>query len=263
MADYFSLDSRADLVEKIEKLALDAAYRRSRERNIARNFKPRSWNGIAGQILNSASQWVDVETKGQTAPPRAELGRYCSLGRTLATRLWPGLRSTETFRFGTNWWGRDPWGCWTKPGGAALQFTVPDATKSHRVYFEMLGMPNVRCELRIDANGREGLEEVTLEPNESKWVSIETPGQDAAELPIMIELVCGTFEDLRKSGDGGDARTIAVGVRGFYVCEADDANARMALLEAVTLSSIDSLSANRPPIEFQSLQTFLEGPALE
>jgi len=263
LADYFSLDSRTELIERIEQLVLDPAYRRSRERNIARNFRPRSWNDISGQILRSASRWIDTEPGRPAELPRAVLGRYCSLSRTLAPRLWPGLRSTETFRFGTNWWGRDPWGCWTKPGGGALRFTVPDATKAYRVYFDLLGMPNSPCELRIDANGREGLEEITLEANESKWVSVEIPGQEATDLHLEIELTCGTFEDLRKTGDGGDVRTIAVGVRGFYICEADDANARMALLEAVTLSSVDALSANRPPSDFMSLQGYLEGSSLE
>ncbi|WCM28050.1 glycosyltransferase [Sphingomonas sp. QA11] len=263
LADYFSPDSRAELIETIGKLAFDASYRRSRERQIARDFKPRSWHEIAEQILNSASQWIGMDAPVDAEPPQAALGRYCSFSRTLAPRLWPGLRSTETFRFGTNWWGRDPWGCWTKAGGGALRFLVPDATKAHRVYLELLGMPNVRCELRIDANGREGLQEMALEPNEGKWVPVELPGQDAHDLPITIDLACGTFEDLRKTGNSGDTRTIAVGVRGFYICESDDADARMAFLEAVSLSSIDTLSANRPPADFLSLQAFLERAVLD
>ena len=258
-ADYFSLDSRAELIERIEQLAFDAPYRRSREAHIARHFKPRSWRDISDQILDSASQWADAVLETKTELPRAALGQYCSLSRALAPRLWPGLRSTETFRFGTGWWGRDPWGCWTKPGGGTLRFTVPDATKAHRVYFDLLGMPHVRCELRIDANGREGLEEVALAPNESKWVCVEIPAQEAADLAMTIELACSTFEDLRDTGDGGDSRTIAVGVRGFFICEADDAHARMAFLEAVTLSSIETLSTNRPPTDFVSLQVYLEG----
>ncbi len=50
---------------------------------------------------------------------------------------------------------------------------------------------------------------------------------------------------------------IAVGVAGFYVCDADDAGGRMALLEAVSLGSVETLSANRPPAEGVSLQAFL------
>ncbi|MDF0487751.1 glycosyltransferase [Sphingomonas sp. H39-1-10] len=263
LADYFSPDSRTELTEGIERLAFDPAYRRSREQNIVRHFRPRSWNDISGQILSSANRWLDADAPPDCTPPRAESGRYYSLGRTLAGRLWPGLRSTETFRSGSNWWGRDPWGCWTKPGGGALLFTVPDATQAYRVYFDLLGMPNVRCALRIDANGKEGLEEISLEPNESKWVSVEIPGQVASDLPIKLFLTCETFEDLSVAGDGGDRRRIAVGVRGFYICEANDANARMALLEAVTLSSVDNLSVNRPPAEFVSIQAYLQGSVPE
>lgn len=263
LADYFSPDSRAELAESVARLAFDSAYRRSREQHIARHFRPRSWNEIADQILSFATSWDGADAPAECTPPQAEPGRYYSLTRTLAGRLWPGLRSTETFRSGSSWWGRDPWGCWTKPGGGELLFTVPDATKAHRIYFDLLAMPNVRCPLRIDANGHEALEQISLEPNESKWVSVEIPAQSTADLPIRISLMCEAFEDLSATGDGGDRRRIAVGVRGFYICEADDANARMALLEAITLSSVDHLSVNRPPVEFVSLQAFLQGDVTE
>lgn len=258
LADYFSLESRTELIEAIDRLAFDAPYRRSRERDIARSFRPRPWSAIASQILDSASRWIEADAVVDAPPPRAHPGRYHALGRTLSTRLWPGLRSTEAFRVGTNWWGREPWGCWTKPGGGTLRLAVPDATKAYRAYFDLIGMPSVACELRIDANGREGLEDATIAPNESKWVSVEIPAQDAPDLPITITLACDTFEYLGRSGEGGDTRTIAVGVRGFYLCEADDATARMALLEAVTLASIDTLSSNRPPAAFVPLQVFLD-----
>lgn len=260
-ADYFSLESRAELIESIGRLVFDAEYRRSRERHITGRFSPRSWDDIAGQILGSVSRWANADTDISVETPIAEPGRYYSLSRHLAPRLWPGLRSTDGFRSGFNWWGRDPWGCWTKPGGGTLRFTVPDATKPHRLYLDLLGMPHIACELRIDANGREGLEEALFEPNERRWLSVELPGLTAPDQPMTVDLQCTTFEDLTKTV-GSETRMIAIGVRGFYLCEAGNVAARMALMEAITLSTIDSLSANRPPADFMSLQTYMEGGAL-
>lgn len=257
-ADYFALESAAELVAGVERLAFDNAYRRSREAGIANGFRPRSWQAIAQQIIDRVAHWTTLETSGGGALPQAELGRFYSLSADLAPRLWPGLRSTEGFRSGRNWWGRDPWGCWTKPGGATLQFRVADATKRLRMYVELHGMPHVRCDLRIDANGHEAVEETSLDAGERKWLSFEVAGNAEAQDPVTIDLVCSTFEELGKTLSGGDTRAIAVGVAGFYLCEADDAVGRMALLEAVSLGSVETLSANRPPADCMSLQAFLD-----
>lgn len=260
-ADYFSPDSRTELIAGIERLAFDAGYRRERARNIVENFRPRSWEDVAHQILASVIAWGEDDMGRDKGPPRVESNRYYPLSRDLAPRLWPGIRATEGLRAGPNWWGQDPWGCWTKAGGGSLRFAVPDARKPHLVYLDLLGMPGTACQLRVDANGREGLEEIVIPPNQRRWLPIEVPGAENADAPITIDLICETFEDLGHRGSG-DGRTIAVGVYGFYLCEADDTAGRMALLEAVTLATVDRLSPNRPPADQPSLLAYMEGAAL-
>ncbi|MBV2150012.1 glycosyltransferase [Sphingobium sp. AS12] len=258
-AHYFNVESRAALAEGIERLAFDTSYRKEREQNIASDFRPRNWKNVADQIVDAAMEWSTSDRRGADTPPHVATARFYSLSRDPAPRLWPGLRSTERLRTGFNWWGRDLWGCWTKPGGAALRFTVDNPDRDHRLYLLLLGPPNVPCELRIDANSVHCLVECTLEPNERRWVCVEAPGISTGNQTFDIELVCSSFEDLGKTTSGGDTRMISVGICGFYICEHDDAAARMALIEATSLTSIDTLSINRPPSDFISLTAFLEG----
>lgn len=257
-ADYFSLNSLAELVATLEKLMFDADYRRGRETFIGAEFKPRGWHQIADQISLCATKWSAAPATIGLAPPQAMLGKYHSLSRTLASRFWPGLRSTEGFRAGPNWWGRDQWGCWMKPVGGTLRFTVPDAREPHRASLLLLGTPNSPCEIRIDAAGLEGLVTGVLEPNERKWFAIEIPAAASADAPIEIDVVCATLEDLGATTKGGDTRVIAVGVCGFHVCQSDDTASRLALLEAAAMGGIDSLSVNHPPASFTSLVAYLE-----
>lgn len=261
-AEYFDLDSRAEFVEAVERLTFDNAHRRSRERAIAANFRPRSWEDIARQIAQSSAEWSRLPGRAEQEPPCVTLGRYYSFGRSAATAFWPGLQSSERFRLGFGWWGRDLWGCWSKPGGARLGFTLAASTKTHRIYLELLGMPNRASQVRIDANGIEGQFEARLGANERRWVSIDIAGHPQDSATVTIDLVCDTFEPLGETTDGGDTRLISVGLCGLFVCEADDVAARTALMEAVLLTSLDSVSINRPPASFVSLSSYLEGKQL-
>ena len=276
-ADYFDLDSPPDLARSLDRLIFDADYRRARERRIAADFAPRSWRAIARQIVACMARWsptdpddttdgmidaLAVAPAGGVGLPVAQPGRYHSLSRNLAPRFWPGLRSTEALRAGWNWWGRDLWGCWTKPGGGTLGFAVEPPCRTYRLYLQVLSMPHTACSFAISVNGIDDLAVGVLAPDERRWICIDVPGSAVTDGTIEIEVASSTFEDLGETTTGGDSRLISIGVCGFYLCDIDDTAARLALVEAIALGTVDALSVNHPPAVFPSLATYLENPCL-
>lgn len=250
-AAYFNADSTPDLTAALETLIFDHEARRARERLIANQFQPRTWEDLARQIADSLAAWGDEEqVRVATTAPTALAGAFHPLRRNRGIRIWPGMRCSEIFRAGVNWWGPDDWGCWTKPGGATLRIGAPDPA-ALRVYLRIQGLPSTSCPYRVTSGA--AVIEGELRPHESKWLAIDIAGDDSDERTLELEISGSAFEDLSAVTNNGDPRVISVGVAGFFLCRADDVVARNAFLEAVALGNIDDLDFNREPLEYVPL----------
>lgn len=241
-AHYFEAGSTPRLTAALKELIFDGVLRAEKERRIQADFAPRPWAEIATQIAAATQLWA--ETPAEVSPaPVATLGAYHPMLRNFQTRIWPGMRSGEIFRSGAGWWGPDNWGCWTKAQGGALEIGLPTGVRGLvRLYIQLHGLPVGECGFVIELEGRLPLSG-SLPAGAFKWVSFDV---DPLNHPVLRLTVEGSATvDLRTVTDGLDPRVVSVGVAGFFICGADDAEARSTFLEAVALGNLPDLAFNR------------------
>lgn len=244
-AVYFEAGSATRLTRAVDRLIFDPVYRRGLEAKIAKEFKPRTWAEVAGQVVAAAGTSPEISPAPASAP-LAEFGAYHPLGRNTETRIWPGLRSADIYR-DAGWWGQDDFGCWTKPEGGRLRFRVRQPHGPLRVYARVVGLPGHSARAFMEVDGVEASNAVELNPGEAKWTAVDLPARNTGEQVHQLILHGDRAEDLAERTGGGDPRIISVGLAGFFLCEADDAAARAAFSEAVALGHLGDLAFNRAP----------------
>jgi glycosyltransferase involved in cell wall biosynthesis len=251
-AAYFDPNSTPELIAGLETLMFDPAARAERERRIAAEFRPRAWSELAEQMAGDVEAWADLppSTWRPIAAPEVGLGAYHAFGRNRSTRIWPAMRSGEVYRDGANWWGPDDWGCWTKPGGSALRLSVP-VQRRLRLHLHIRGLPATTCPYTVGFADQTAQGE--LRPAEEKWLALDVPAEAVEDGLLALTLRGEASEDLRGCTDGSDQRVVSFGVNGFFVCEADDAAARLAFIEAVALGNLPDILHGREPAAYASL----------
>jgi glycosyltransferase involved in cell wall biosynthesis len=230
------------LVEALETLIFDTAFRAERERKIAEEFRPRAWIDIADQMADHIKDWSRT-TQHDDAVPGAWMGAYHPIVRNFETRIWRGMRSAEIYRAGDGWWNPDDWGCWTKPQGGRLEIGVPPDTGPLRLYLHLHGPPSLACPYRVRWSGSARLLEGVLRPGGFRWVTLEI--EPPADLVLRVTLEGDMSQNLGGVTDGLDSRVVGVGLSGFFLCAADDMAARADFLEAAALDNVQDLAFNR------------------
>ncbi|WP_257554599.1 glycosyltransferase [Sphingobium sp. CFD-2] len=246
-AHYFEAGSTPRLTKALEQLIFDGSFRADKEAAIRKDFLPRKWGDIAADIAGATAERAitsPLVDNGGYCAPIATLGAHHPMVRNFETRIWPGMRSAEIFRSGSGWWGPDNWGCWTKAQGGALSIGVPENVNGPlRLYLRLHGLPTGSCAWQASVTGGT-VEHGVIDPGSFKWVSltIDAPPLDRC-LHVMVEGE-GTL-DLTTVTGGLDPRIVSVGVAGFFLCRAEDAEARSQFLEALALGNLDELAFNR------------------
>ncbi|WP_052165986.1 glycosyltransferase family 1 protein [Cupriavidus sp. WS] len=253
-AHYFDPHAPADLLQALERLTFDLAYREARELRIRAEFRPRTWQQLGAQIARALSAW-DAQPEGagraaegaapDPAPcaPRLLPARYYPLATQRAPRLRHGVVAGENLRAGNGWHSPEPWGCWSRPGESRLALHLHEDLRGGpvRVYLGVRAMPGAGTRYRLEM-GDTVWAEGELEAGQTRWIATDmrtpaTPGQ-----PLEIFLHSSHYQALADSTDGADQRVIGPAVLGLYLCAAHDVAARLQLVEAVALGSLDTLT---------------------
>lgn len=247
-AEYFEAGSTPRLTTALDRLIFDTSHRHSLEAKIAEAFQPRRWSDIAEQMIEAVSIWAAVEeeqTEREVRVPQAMMGCYHPITRNFFTRIWPGMRSGEVYRAGAGWWGPDDWGCWTKASGGRLEIGIPQGTEGGlRFFLQIHGLPSRDCRWTIRLSDFGLVQTGELQPGVFKWVSFDIPNPPPGGI-LRVSIEGQSVVDLRTVTDGGDPRIVSLGVAGFYICGADDVQARAAFLESVALRNLDDIAFNR------------------
>lgn len=235
LAVYAQAGSVEALVEAAEKLILDTAYREALEQRIVAEFKPRSWSDLARQIgeeldrfaVRDASEPVTIPT------PQARIGAWHALTRNEETRIWPGMRTAEIFRSGLGWHPPEARGSRVRREGGDLRLALPGGHAALRIFFHLEGDEHTDSQWVIRCGDVSLVGD--LPPRQARWIVCDVPPADA---PHILDI---HFAALPAEDD--NVPTYFVG--GFFLCEADDTQARLAFIEAVALNRLETLGAFR------------------
>jgi hypothetical protein len=249
-AEYFTHQSPADMIEKLERLIDDHRYRQAREATIRERYRPRGWNEIADDMIRGALASAPAGRSAAKMPPPGEVrhvpaltNRYYSLARNRETVVWPGMTNGERYRHGVAWWQPDDWGTWTKPGAAALGFTFrAEGGEGYILYLGLLGPPEVERAYTVRfSTGAAGERSGYLTPGQSRWLILRMPPEVRRSGELELSIETGEGFDLRAVTGGGDRRVVGLGVRGFYLCPESDLLGRLRFMEALQADGLDEL----------------------
>ncbi len=239
LVDYFELGNERSLLTQLKKLLFNHAYRAGRESLIRIQFRPRSWEDISDEILETIGQWDTAPAKDREDIQTIEIGRYYSFARNSDLTIYPGMRSGEIFRTGNGWWGPNEWGCWLKPGPAQLAFRTASGLNSLRIYLGLRAPKgpiidfDVTVQFRVKVEGR-------INSEETKWVVCEIEASAPnEEIVVVLE---GYGRQLEKPREDQVYVPISIGVVGLFVCRADDQQSRNRFAEAVALDTLAEFS---------------------
>jgi glycosyltransferase involved in cell wall biosynthesis len=238
-ADYFDLGNAADLSAKLKRLIFNPTYRKERETAIRTGFQPRTWQSIAGDFQNAIAEWSVQDDTGRKSAPPIEFGRYYAFSQNNEINIYRGMRPGEMFRSGNSWQVPNEWGCWSKPGPAEIEFTLPDGAKSCRLYVGLRGSSDAETPFDLTVLPRDKVAG-TLKPGEIKWVLVEFRATDTSgEVHVIVE---------GYTHHKGPPRTSLspIAVVGLFICAASDTEARLRFIEAVVLDDMTGLTGIVP-----------------
>jgi len=140
------------------------------------------------------------------------------------------------FRTGTGWLPPESWGCWATMPGGELEIAVPRLARP-RLYVQLRALPADATEFQLRlTDGRTITGEIPA--SEFKWIMVD-------DLPIadgVTKLAIRGNRGKLVPIEGVSRKLPAmIGVAGFMLCDHDDQQARLHLLEAVTLGTFDGL----------------------
>jgi glycosyltransferase involved in cell wall biosynthesis len=247
---YCETGSPLQLADAVEKTAFDKSFRTEWAQRITENFRPRTWSAIAQQIDDEIMRLAHErpENTSEATAPLVRLGGYHPITRNVATRIWPGIGSGEIFRMGLGWLWPDIWGCWTRPQGGELALGLPNGRTALRVYLLLKSVPNHETPWKLRIKGQPGLRG-TLAIGEERWVSFDYPEADDGDV-LRMKLRSEWSERITMNTGGTDKEYLAaVGLRGFFICEANDTASRTKFLEAASLGNVSDLDVYREIID--------------
>ncbi len=230
-AVYFEAGSQPALVEALRDLITNADQRLGLERKITSEFRPRSWREVGDQISAAIVQRFagSDPADDKTGIAHIELGSFYSFGRNTTRRLRPGLVSGEALRAGTEWHTPEDWGVWAKSAAVEIRGRFPTGTPV-RVHIGISGVPGAPTYASVTINGREYFD-VRIAAAETKWLPATfVPEGDGV---VSMTVSSDRIQNLGSITDGGDSRTVGLGLRGFYACAAADIKARLNFAEAL------------------------------
>ena len=217
---YVAPGDLAELTAAVEAMCFDHAARAALEDRIRREFRPRQWQDIAHQIHDELRAFM-ARANGSAdgrALPAVAFNRLYRFTRNRQTRLVRGADEGEALRYGVGWWQLEDWGCWSRPEGGELAFTVPAGCREVRCFLRLRG-PLGRASDVVITPGEKSFQ-ATLLPGQWRWISFPAAAVDGrVGLTITGELSI----DMNAETDFRDRRRIGAGLGGLVVTAGDGA----------------------------------------
>ncbi|CAN7449405.1 glycosyltransferase [Caballeronia sp. LjRoot31] len=238
-ADYFDNDSVTELVTGLDKLIFDDKYREQRESEIRKQFVPRDWAAVLGDLVNG------VRRHFETHSPEAQRGiaaiRPSILYTTANAAGTPEageFQSIDPLRHELTWHPLEAWGSWARSKVAKVAFTLQGA--------ELLQSPNVLIYIKLQSGplgtatrirlGNREIGKVRLNAGETRFVRFKIPRDllelDSAQTTFnVLAFYHERLHDLSEQTQGADQREIGLGLCAFGLCAESDFGFRLELQE--------------------------------
>ena len=245
--DYFTPGNQAEVTTSLSRLIFDPAYREARELKIRQQFRPRSWDTVANDLIGAAYRWQSTTGIVSDLDTPIEIGRYYTLSRNAETSVFSGMGTGEVFRVGDRWWGPDDRGCWLKPGPGQLRLNVETAGQ-YCLYLGLRALPSKDTPYDVTVLGYP-IKRGEIRAAQTKWLTFTLrTDQPRQTLKIIIE---GYALEYLKPRTDQEANPIALSVIGLMLCRADDGPTRSRFMEAISLDSLKDLArGDRPAATF-------------
>jgi glycosyltransferase involved in cell wall biosynthesis len=238
---YFKTGSTVAMTSALEPLIFDPEHLRRQEAVVARNFRPRRWADIAGEVVDKIRCWAADTPLPRWQPPLVQPDAYYSLVRNTSVTIRPGMRSAELFRSGSGWHKLEDHGCWTIPTGAELELRQT-ARSIRRIGLELLQPGHAVMLYRAEIVGHDINTTGKFEAESAKWAFLDIP--DGVEDEVVRVRITTTILFEANADWNGDSRQLGVGVKGFYVF-GDGSASRIDFIEAAALGALSDFDIYR------------------
>jgi len=224
-AVYFTPRSEPDLVAALAPLMLDpAALPTAAARLSTTPLRP--WSALTLEVLAAVRALPEARLP---QPPLRPGLRYLT-GISPARQPDPALAVADRLRDGNGWFPAEEWGVWSRPGPAAMTMPLPEALQGAplRLYLDIRPPPQpLTLRLVARAGAEDFTAEIALQPGEDITIAADLPPLKEALLELELDAGAGV-----RLTEGGDPRSIGVGLKAVMLCRADDLLSRLGYLEA-------------------------------
>ncbi len=231
-AAYFASGSVSALTDQAETLIFDEKRLAVLEEKIRQQFCARSWSAVANQIVEELHHFVELDVSARTGRsvdvPLATPGRWSSLARNNATRIWKGMRSGEIYRSNLGWYWPEERGCRIRPNDGELTMRFDHGHGDLKSLVLLHGNENEDCEWIIQCHSQ--IRQGRLERSQDLWVEFDIPEE---ERPHLMEMIFHSSP----IGNGN----LTYFIKGFYIYNHNDLKARQDFLQAVLLGRLEQI----------------------
>ena len=127
-ADYIDPLNVNDGYDKIVRFIDDTAYREKRAKHIKADFRPRVWDDVANELIESVGEFVKAgaAAKRWLGAPKLEPGRKYNFGHMneMEAFITSGDAEVADFCLGRDWHVVEDFGRWMREKTARLEFTA-------------------------------------------------------------------------------------------------------------------------------------------
>jgi glycosyltransferase involved in cell wall biosynthesis len=223
LALQFTPGSEPEFCTLVERLLFEPGFREATEAGVRAGLRLRSWSAVAEDLFG---QLAAAPPGAPPTPPAPPLGVVHRLAEIAAVRPDPAMAWAELLRAGTAWHAPEGWGCWTRPGRAALRLPLPQgATGPLRLHLALRGAPVARSVTLRAGRGPRLVLEVAPEARPVAVLDLPAPG---ALAEITIEATGAPEEE------GAEAPRLGIGVVALMACAPEDVTARLEFLERLS-----------------------------
>jgi hypothetical protein len=210
-------------------MIFDDAYRLSRERLIAAEFRPGNWRNSLEKLVDGvAARFTTAAEPGPLAAPIA-LGRIYRFGTShFAAGLDRDAAIAEMLRFDDAWHAVEDDTVWSKAVRARLGFQAPAPLPGGLMVFLKVRAATNATELVVRVAGTV-VSRVVLSRGERRLLRLDL-GPHVLEplakagLPVTLTLAVGHLSEIK-------VRKVGIGVELFMACAAGDLDARLSIVE--------------------------------